>query len=58
MKTNFDDMTVVLKRKDVCDLLLACVNAEYDADPNGNPDGKWAKLHKLLKEQLEKFDNE
>lgn len=58
MKTNYDDMTITLRRIDVCNLLLACTNAEYSAFPAGNDECKWAKLHDILKEQLDKFDNE
>lgn len=55
MKTNQDVMNVKLTRKDVCDLLLACINAEYEANDGGK---KWKKLHDELKKQLEAFDAE
>ena len=52
---NAMEMNVQLTRKDVCDLLLACVNAMYSANDGGK---KWEKLHEKLHEQLEQFDKE
>lgn len=47
------DMTLNLKRIDVCDLELACLAAKELANDEGK---KWDRLYKVLKEQLNTFD--
>lgn len=47
------EMTLTLTRKDVCDLLLACLAADDAAGGNAK---KWDKLHNNLKKQLNAFD--
>lgn len=47
------DMTLNLKRIDVCDLELACLAAKELATDEGK---KWDRLYKALKEQLKAFD--
>ena len=56
MKTNFDKMTVTLERRQVIDLMMACVNAMYNND--GSKNKKYEKIHDELKRQLEEFDSE
>lgn len=47
------NMTLTLKRLDVCDLELACLAAKELANDEGK---KWDRLYKVLKEQLKAFD--
>lgn len=52
MKThNEKTMTLKLKRIDVCDLLLACTIISGESDAT-----KWHKLHDLLHQALNEFD--
>ena len=52
MKTlNEKTMTLKLKRRDVCDLLLAATIIA-----NGSKATKWRKIHDTLKQALEEFD--
>ena len=55
MKTNFDKMTVTLERRQVIDLMMACITTEFEANDGG---AKWAALHDELKRQLDEFDAE
>ena len=50
-----NEMTVnmELKRIDICNLLLACTAAKYNANDGGK---KWDELHDKLKEILKEFD--
>ena len=52
---NAKEMTITLRRIDVCDLLLACLAAEEATNDGGK---KWARLHEELKKQLDDFDAE
>lgn len=54
MNRNQLEMSVNLKRIEVCDLLLACLAAKEIAGDNGK---KWDRLHEFLKDQLHKFDD-
>lgn len=54
MIANENEMTITLKRIDICDLLLACISA----DEISGGAKKWMKLHDNIKEQLTKADNE
>lgn len=46
-----------MTRKDVCELMLACTNAFCNARISTTDKGeKWWRLHQLLDEQLEAFD--
>lgn len=51
---NEQEMTVTLRRIDVCNLLLALVEPEF-SNPRPN---KWGRLHDELKKQLDMFDSE
>lgn len=53
MTLNQRTMTVKLRRNDVCDLLLACTCAGRNAEDGGE---KWKRLHDVLMEQLNTFD--
>ena len=53
MMRNEMEMTLTMKRIDVCDLLLACLAAKELANDEGK---KWDALHQILKEQLDEFD--
>lgn len=44
-----------LRRIDICDLMLACVNAKHSANDGGK---KWGKLHDILKAQLDIVDKQ
>lgn len=52
MGLNYMDMNVTLKRIEVIDMMLACVE---HMDHTGHPN-KWNRLHDSLKKQLEEFD--
>lgn len=47
-------MKIELERKQICDLMLACTAAKFNANDEGK---KWDELRELLKKQLEKIDN-
>lgn len=53
MMYNEYEMSITLKRIDVCDLLLACLSAHDTAMDGGK---KWMRLHDEIKEQLKRFD--
>lgn len=55
MMHNQKEMTITLKRIEVCDLLIACLSAQQSANDGGK---KWEKLHEELKNQLRDFDEE
>ena len=46
---------IQVERVDICDLMLACTMAQYQANDGGR---KWAKLHEKLKAQLDDLDKE
>lgn len=46
-------VTVKISRIELCDLLLACTSAQYQANDGGE---KWKRLHDKLKSQLDDFD--
>ena len=46
-------INIKLKRRDVCDLLIACTWACRNADVGVE---KWYRLHDLLMTQLDEFD--
>lgn len=50
-----NEMTVNmnLQRLDICDLMLACTAAKFNANDGGK---KWEKLHDKLAEILKAFD--
>ena len=48
---NQKTMSVKLSRSNVCDLMIACAWAARDGDGE-----KWKKLHDILREQVEAFD--
>ena len=50
---NDKDVTLTLKRIEICDLLLACTNAYYHAS---NKAKKWDELHEKLFAILNDFD--
>lgn len=52
MRNQFET-TIKITRGEMCDLLLACTNAEHSANDGGQ---KWARLHDKIKEQLEELD--
>lgn len=54
MTLNEMDMTITLKRIDICDLMLACLAA--DSISNGAE--KWGKLHDKLTKLIIEFDHE
>lgn len=47
------NVTLNLKRIEVCDLLLACLAAKDKANDSGK---KWDRLHEEIKKQLHNFD--
>ena len=53
MMLNQKTVTIKMKRIELCDLILACTNAMQNANDGGE---KWKKLHDMLKEQLDAFD--
>lgn len=56
MKTpNQKIMTIKLRRRDVCELMLACSWAAIDA--GGDSSNKWVTLHDILRDQLDEFDS-
>lgn len=48
---NNSEMTIKLKRKEVCDLLVACTILRHGAE-------KWNALYSKLQAQLHEFDSE
>lgn len=52
---NYKDMTLHLKRIEICDLLLACLAAKDMAGDNGK---KWERLHEKIKKQLKELDEQ
>ena len=52
---NNEDMTITLKRIEVCDLLLACTLADMSTEESNK---KWANLHDKVEKLLEQFDRE
>lgn len=53
MMRNEFETTIKLKRIDICDLLIACTNAQQTASDGG---AKWKRLHDELKRQLDELD--
>lgn len=53
MMRNEKEMTLKLRRIDVCDLLLACLAAKELANDGGE---KWETLHQMVRDQLDAFD--
>ena len=54
---NQKTVTMKLKRRDVCDLLLACTAISQDAKENGcSTPTKWDSLHDKLEAILDEFD--
>lgn len=53
MMRNEFETTIKLKRIDICDLLIACTNAQQTAMDGG---AKWQRLHDELKRQLDELD--
>lgn len=51
--TNETKITLDLTRKDVCDLLLACLAAKELSNGSGE---KWSNLHAVIKNQLTESD--
>lgn len=47
--------TISITRKDLCDLLLACLAARDHANDEGR---KWIDLHDKLQSQLEELDEQ
>lgn len=54
MRNQFET-TINITRGEICDLLLACTNAEQSANDGGK---KWIKLHDKIKMQLDKLDSQ
>lgn len=52
---NNAEMELTLTRIEVCDLLIACVNASERANDSG---AKWVRLHDKIRKQLDSFDSE
>lgn len=50
MNTNNRTMTVKMKRRDLCDLMIACTVM------SAREGSKWVELHDMLMEQLFDFD--
>ena len=50
------DVTITMKRSDVCNLLNACTSIEYLMQQTGNSAGEWRLLHDHLMEALDAFD--
>lgn len=55
MNRNQFETTIMLKRIDICDLMLACMAAKEAANDAGK---KWDLLHEKLSWQLECLDNQ
>lgn len=47
--------TLQVRRIDICDLMLACITAQYAANDGGE---KWKRLHDNLKKQLAELDEQ
>ncbi len=47
--------TLQVKRIDICDLMLACLEAKELANDSGT---KWDRLHDKLKRQLNELDTQ
>lgn len=47
--------TLKVERVDICDLMLACTLAQYNANDGGK---KWARLHDKLRAQLDELDQD
>lgn len=47
--------TLQVRRIDICDLMLACLNAQYAANDGGE---KWKRLHDNLEKQLAELDEQ
>lgn len=54
MRNQFE-ATIKITRGEMCDLLLACTNAQYSANDGGQ---KWERLYDKIKEQLEELDRQ
>lgn len=52
MRNGFET-TLKVTRIEICDLMLACLTAQAQANDGG---AKWAKLHDSLKAQLDAMD--
>ncbi|MBQ1292586.1 MAG: hypothetical protein IIY21_00990 [Clostridiales bacterium] len=52
---NSKEMTLKLRRIDVCDLLLACTMVDGESVMAGK-ETKWSRLHQMLMDQLDAFD--
>lgn len=55
MDYNYRTVELKLDRIDICDLLLACTGASFEANDGGQ---KWKRLHEKLKKALDEFDKE
>lgn len=55
---NDKDVTVMLKRIDLCDLMLACTVITHDLERDLRTAHKWRNLHDKLKAALKAFDEE
>lgn len=53
MTRNEFKTTVKLSRRDICDLLIACLMAQDSAMDGGD---KWCRLHDELRAQLDELD--
>lgn len=55
MNRNELEMHLKLTRIEVCDLLIACISAQQNANDGG---AKWNRLHDKIKSQLYHFDDQ
>lgn len=55
---NEKNMTVTMKRIDICDMMLACTIITQRLEAEGHTAKKWRRLHAQLKAALDSFDAE
>ena len=55
---NEKNVTVTMKRIDLCDLMLACTINAQRLESEGHTARKWRRLHEQLKAALNSFDAE
>lgn len=55
---NEKTVSLELKRIDLCNLLLACTAAEYQAKENGSTGEKWSELWNKVFDILYNFDEQ
>ena len=59
MMNNQREVSIMLKRIDLCDLMLACTIAyAYSGNTPEERNGKWLVIHNKIKYVLDKYDRE